>query len=63
MVRHIDTEMTVMNEEVYTSRALGILNMPLSTGPHREAPGVGQEVEEAGEKCARAFIVVSIGKA
>lgn len=38
MVRHTDTEMTVMKEEVYTHRSLETGGVVGHAGPHGEAP-------------------------
>lgn len=62
MVRHADTEMIVMEEEVYTHSCLEIKNVDRHVGPHGEAPRLVMR-QRSGEKTwARAFTVVSAGK-
>lgn len=50
MVRPADTEMTIMNEEVYSHRSRGTGGLAChSRGPHGEALGVIRRQREQGD--------------
>lgn len=57
MIRPVNTEMTVMNEEVYGHRSL-----ETGSGPHGEAPGLVRRQRGVGEMWTRIFTVVSVGR-
>ena len=48
LVRHTDTEMTVMKEEVDTHSSLKTGEMPGHEGPHGEVPGLVRRQREGG---------------
>lgn len=50
MVRHMDTEMTVMKEDVFIPSSLETGGMARHAGPQREAAGSVGMQEEQGEK-------------
>ena len=67
MVRHTDSEMIVMKDEIYTHRSLETGGMKLQTGPLRGAPGsVGrqkrEEKEERGPEPLLGFLWERLGE-
>lgn len=61
MVRHADTEMIAMKEEVYTHGFLEIENVDRHIGPHGEAPRLVMR-QRSGKNMGESFTVVSAGK-
>lgn len=63
MVRHIDTEMSVMKKEDFS------IHRSLETGdtvhypePHRETPGSGRRQRVQSKMWARVFMGISLGR-
>lgn len=56
MVRHVDTRMVVIKEDIYTQRSLEIGGTACHTGPHGEAPSfLGRQKRGEDRASFRAF--------
>ena len=62
MVRHTDTDMTLMKEETFTHSSLGTGGTAHHAGPHGEASGLVRRQREKGENMHISFYCVFCGK-